>query len=242
MKITDAYWEKRNLGITCTEIIIENGDQLSHLEEINDVLECVEYVVVKVPSARFEMNNYLTQKRFVFIEGSINLYLDLKDAVLTTLQQRLNGVVTYAEMDEVDLSQLYYEIERGMFKSDRILLDDFFTEKQAAARYINWIKDELAKSTQAYKMVYKDDPIGFFTFREVEKNIFYPFLAGMYKKYASSGLGFETVRKPIEEAIKRGGHTIHTYISTNNTAVFRVHIQQGFSVHEMQYVFVKHNK
>jgi len=62
MKITDAYWEKRNLGITCTEIIIENGDQLSHLEEINDVLECVEYVVVKVPVARFEMNNYLTQK------------------------------------------------------------------------------------------------------------------------------------------------------------------------------------
>jgi len=241
MKITDAFWEKRNLGVNCTEITIEKEDHVSEFENALSTINADEYLVVKVPVARFDMNEYLSKNGFIFVEGSINFHLNMKEAVLSLLQQRLNRVITYSEMDVADLIQLFAEIEKGLFKTDRILLDGYFNEKQSATRYINWIKDELAKTSQVYKIVYKNDAIGFFTFKEVDAGVYYPFLAGLYEKYSNSGLGFTTLRKPIEEVIARNGKFISTYASTNNPYVIRSHTQQGFSIKEMQYVFIKHN-
>jgi len=157
------------------------------------------------------------------------------------LQERLNKVVSYAEMEDTDLRDLYNEIKGGMFGTDRILLDPYFNSEMAAVRYINWISDELKKGTQAYKIIYKKDSIGFFTFKESSKGVYYPFLAGLYKSYSASGLGFTTLRKPIDEAIKREGNLISTFASTNNLPVVRAHTQQGFSIKQIHYVFVKHN-
>jgi hypothetical protein len=241
MELIDAFWEKRNLGVDCTEITISNEDTVSQLEAITDLLDTIEYIVVKVPIARLDINEYLTKHDFVFIEANVNFQLNIKDAILTPLQQRLNNSIAYAEMNASDLSLLYVEIEKGLFKTDRILLDHNFTKLQAATRYINWIKDELARTAKAYKIVYKEDTIGFFTFKQIAEDVYYPFLAGLYEKYSQSGLGFTTLRKPIEEVIKRKGKLISTYASTNNPYVIRAHTQQGFSIHDMQYVYVKHN-
>ena len=241
MKIIDAFWEKRNLGVDCTEITINKEDTVFQLEDVNELLNTIEYIVVKVPFGRLDINEYLMKRGFIFVEGSVNFHLNIKEAVLSPLQQRLNNVISYQEMDESDLYQLYNEIGNGLFKTDRILLDSCFTEEQAATRYVNWIKDELKRTTQVYKILYKEDTIGFFTFKEVSDDIYYPFLAGLYEKYSNSGLGFITLRKPIEEVIKRNGKSISTYASTNNLYVIRAHAQQGFSIHDMQYVYVKHN-
>ncbi len=241
MKIIEAFWEKRNLGVSCTEISIEKEDTVELLEEKKSNFGSAEYMVIKVPVARFDIHEYLTKNNFIFIEGSINFHLNLKEATLTKLQQRLDGEVTYAEMNSDDLEQLYEEIKKGLFKSDRILLDTYFTADQAAMRYINWIKDELSKTTQVFKIVHKNQAIGFFTFKQIAEHVFYPFLAGLYEKYANSGLGFTTLSKPIEESRKRNGKFISTYTSTNNPSVVRVHTQQGFTIKELQYVYVKHN-
>jgi len=242
MRIVDAFWEKRNLSVDCVEITIEKHDILSQLEEICNQLNTIDYVVVKVPVARIDINEYLTKQGFIFVEGSVNFQLNVKDAILSPLQQRLNAAITYSEMEENDLAQLYTEIENGLFKTDRILFDSYFTEKQAATRYINWIKDELTRTTQAYKIVYKEDAIGFFTFKEVSENTYYPFLAGLYEKYTNSGLGFTTLRKPIEEVIRRNGKSISTFASTNNPLTLRSATQQGYNISNINYVFIKHNK
>jgi len=241
MKIIDAFWEKRNLDVDCIEINIHKQDNVSDLEEISNLLETAEYVVVKVPVAQMDINEYLTKLDFVFVQVSINFQLNVKGAFLTPLQHRLNNVTSYIEMSKSDLSQLYIEMENGLFKTDRIFLDNQFTEKQAATRYINWIKDELAKTTQIYKVVYKEYTIGFFTFKEVSENVYFPFLGGLYKKYSNSGLGFTIVRKQIEEALKRNGKSISTYASSNNPGIIRALAQQGFSIKDMQYVYIKHN-
>jgi len=144
-------------------------------------------------------------------------------------------------MNEEDLLVLIEEINNGLFRSDRIILDHHFESGLAAKRYTNWIKDELNRTTQVYKILHKKDSIGFFTFKASGPQVYYPFLAGLYSKYSNSGLGFTTIRKPIEEVIKRNGKTISTFASTNNPYVVRAHLQQGFSIDETQYVFVKHN-
>lgn len=242
MKIIDAFWEKRNLGVDCKEIVISETDAISEVEQVAALVGSVDYLVVKVPVGRFDVNSYLASLGFTFVEASINLRLQMKDAVLSPLQQRLNTVIGYEEMNNADLDQLFLEIDKGLFATDRILLDPVFSSAQAANRYVNWIKDELSRKSQAYKIVYKGDSIGFFTFKMLEDGVYYPFLAGMYSKYSNSGLGFATLRKPTEEVIRREGKMISTYVSSNNNAVIRTHLRLGFTVHEMSYVYIKHKK
>lgn len=241
MKIIDAFWEKKNLNLSCKEIVIEENDTTDTLNDIKEILQSTEYIVIKIPPARIDISEMLSNLGFVFIEGSINFKLNLKDAVLSPLQKRLNAAIGYSEMGNQDISELFSQIREGIFNSDRIILDHHFSSSQASTRYINWITDELEKTTKVYKITYKEETIGFFTFKSIDDKIYYPFLAGLYKKYSKSGLGFTTLRKPIEEAIKRGGTMISTYASTNNPIVIRSHTQQGFSINNIQYVFVKHN-
>jgi hypothetical protein len=241
MKIIDAYWEKRNIGIDCIEISIDKFDTIGQLIEVLERHATTDYIIIKVPVACLDFNEFLANHGFTFVEGSINFQLKVKDAKLNPLQQRLNAAISYSEMDAADLIQLYAEMENGLFKTDRISLDNNFSAMQASSRYIYWINDELEKTSKAYKIIYKGVVIGFFTFKAITFDSYYPFLAGLYSNFAKSGLGFTTLRKPIEEAIHRNGKSISTFASTNNPYVVRAHIEQGFTIVETQYVFVKHN-
>ncbi len=241
MKIVEAFWEKRNLGVSCKEIVLEQSDSVVDLDVLATLSLSTEYLVVKVPTTRFDINVSLSSLGFAFVEGSVNVVLQLKDAILSPLQQRLNAAIAYSEMSVEDIECLNVELQNGLYATDRVLLDSHFTPEQAAHRYVNWIDDELKRTSQVYKITYKNDTIGFFTFKMMSDGVCYPFLGGLYQNFASSGLGFATLRKPIEEAISRGCRMISTYVSTNNPAVLRAHMQQGFSIREMQYVFVKHN-
>ncbi len=241
MKIIDAYWEKRNLGVDSKEFVLEDSDTVESLSAIKDSMKSVGYMVVKVPVARLDIYEELSRLGFVYVESSVHFQVKLHEAQLTPLQERLNAAVSYEEMDSSDLEQLYKELDNGLFDTDRIVLDPYFSKEQAAIRYRNWINDELSKGTKVYKIVYKKEAIGFFTFKKTAPGVFYPFLAGLYKNHTAGGLGFSIIRKPIEEAIKRGGSAISTYVSSNNLPVVRVHLQQGFVINDIKNIFVKHN-
>jgi hypothetical protein len=242
MQIIDAYWERRNLGLDCKEIIFEDSDEIQSICQIQDICENVGYVVAKLPVTRFDLYEKLTELGFVYIESSINLRINLKNAVLNTLEERLNNSITYAEMNNDDMAILFKELDNGLFLTDRIYLDYHFTKDKAANRYKNWISDELTQGTKVYKILYKQDTIGFFTFKELSPIMYYPFLAGLYKAYNNSGLGFTMIRKPIEEALNRKGSCISTYVSTNNLPVVRIHLRQGFILYDVKNIFIKHKK
>ncbi len=239
MEIIDAFWEKRNLGITTTEIIFHKDDNLNIVEK--ELSACnSQYVVCKVPTGRFDINHLLTKYGYSYIETSINFVINVKDAVLSPLQARLNKVVSYSEMNETDIEKLYQEISTGLFNTDRIALDNKFTKQQATNRYKNWIADELEKGTKLFNIQYKDDTIGFFTLKDMGNTTYYPFLAGMYKSSNVSGLGFSIIRKPIEEVLNQRGKRIETYVSSNNLVAINTHLKQGFIVNENKYIFIKH--
>jgi len=240
MKRIDAHWEKRNLGVSCVEVLLNKNDKLIEVKNLLDHI-CAEYIVVKVPVCRFDINRLLTDCGYSFIECSLNMIINAKDVVLNPLHARINNSIFYEEMNEDDINTLQKEIKKGLFNTDRIVLDDCFSLNLAADRYINWITDELAENSQLFKIIYKKDTVGFFTFKQILQDVYYPFLAGLYKRYLKSGLGFTTIRKPIEEVLKRKGKKISTYISTNNVPVIKNYLQQGFTVSDINYVYIKHN-
>lgn len=240
MKIIDAIWEKRNLGVSTAEIEIEECDSLEDIKEkINGVNS--QYVVAKVPSGKLDIMFWLEQQGFNFVECSIHVTHSLQNMELSPIQKRIEASVTHEKMAEEDLEQLFYEVRKGLFSTDRVSLDKTFTKEQATNRYVGWINDEISRGCEMFKLIYKDKNIGFFAFKEVEEGVFYPFLAGMYEEYQKTGLGAIFNYKPMKEAKSRNGKKISTYISTNNSNTVRMHVLNGFEFGDIKYIYVKHN-
>ena len=165
---------------------------------------------------------------------------NLKNIELSGIRKRLNDSIVYEEMDQTDIARLYVELKRGVFITDRIYLDTAFTKEQASQRYVYWLEDERGRGGQLYKVVYKEQTIGFFIFKETTNGGCYPFLSGLYESAATPGMGNILLHKIIEEASRRGLKFISSYISTNNLPVVKVHISEGFTITDISYVYIKH--
>jgi L-amino acid N-acyltransferase YncA len=240
MKIVEAFWEQRNLGVTCTEVSLDESDTIDILTATLASLHG-QYLIIKVPIARFDLMTTVEKAGFSFIEGSMNVVHHLKNIQLSGIQKRLNDSILYEEMDQADIARLYDELRRGIFVTDRVYLDTAFTKEQAAQRYEYWIEDECGRGAQLYKLVYKSQAIGFFIFKETSNGGCYPFLAGLYESTTTPGGGNVLVHKIIEEASRRGLKFISSFISTNNLPVIKVHLSEGFTIAQISYVYIKHN-
>ena len=239
LKVINAVWEKRNLGVDCHEIKIEINDTIDYIKNELPKNEA-QYTVVKVPSNRCDLNFLLQELGYKYIESSIHLTHDLKNINLNPIQQRILNSIGYETMDKFDIDKLFCEIEKGIFTTDRIYVDPYFTHEQAANRYVNWISDELDKGCEIFKLTYKNDSIGFFTFKNIGNSTCYPFLAGMYNNYLNSGLGMSAIEKPLRETIKRNCTKVSTFVSSNNLKIFRIHLGLGFSLDDIHLVYAKH--
>lgn len=238
MKITDAYWEKRNIGVETAEIAIDREDDVAacrkRLKEVT-----APYQVVKMPAGMIPMQKMMQEEGFVFMETLVRLRHDLKSCVLTPLQKRLAKDVTYVRMDACGLDVMYAQIDQGMFTTDRITLDGQFDGEQARARYKGWIGDELQRKGEAYQFICRDEAIGFCVHR-VEEEASYGILGGIYPKYRSAGLGFLSLFLSIQIEQKRRARCLIADVSTNNMASLRSEIAMGFQIIDLKYVFIKH--
>jgi hypothetical protein len=240
VRIVDAVWELRNLGVSCLEVAIEATDTEAEVRNRLSRLTA-QYLVVKVPAGRADLMFCLSDLGYGFIEASIHITRKVAHRELPAIQKRLADSVSYAPMQECDMQVLWNELRKGMHDTERVYLDPHFTREQAANRYICWIQDETAHGADLYKLLYQGQSIGYFTLKHLGGGVYYPFLAGMYEGHRSSGLGFNIAYKPMCEIAARGGESISTYISTNNDKAVRIHVSMGFRFEEIKYVFVKHN-
>ncbi len=239
MQVTNAFWEKRNLGVECNEIKIEDKDTESEIEKI--LLENeAEYTVVKVPSGKFDAMFLLSKLGYTYVESSMNLVHDLKNIPLSPIHQRIMNTITFTPMNDSDINLMCDEIRKGIYTTDRIYADPSFTNEQAANRYINWLMDEKERGTELFNLCHKDKIIGFFAFKDIGNNTCYPFLVAMYKDFLLSGLGLCTIEKPLKLAVDRGYKNYSTYVSSNNTSQINTHMLLGFKIKSMESVYVKH--
>jgi hypothetical protein len=240
VKTVDAFWERRNLGVTCFEVAAETTDTET---EVKNGLErlVAQYLVVKVPVGRPDLMSCLSEMDFRFIEANIHVTRTIDNLELSGIQKRLAGSVSYAPMQEGDMQVLLDELGNGMHDSDRVYLDPHFTKEQSANRYSSWIQDEVARGADVYKLILKGQSIGYFALKHLGGGIYDPFLAGMYRSHRNIGLGFNIVYKPMCEIAARGGRSVSTHISTNNESIVRTYVSMGFQFDKITYVYIKHN-
>lgn len=237
MKLTDAVWEKRNLGLTTAEITVELGDTAEILRERLPAVKA-EYQVAKAPHGRMDLYFALQEQGFAFSEASIRVSHEIGTYKCPPLIERLLNKVSYEEMP--DLVTMEHYIRKGMFQTDRVILDPFFTSEQAAERYIGWMRDEQERGARLFHYTYQGAPIGFSCMRGNEEGEYYPVLGGIYPNDKPLPFGMVILYKQLDIARDLDGKRLYTYISSNNLPVVKAYNQCGYSVEEVQYVFVKH--
>lgn len=239
MKVIDAYWEKRNLGVDTKELVCEMSDALLDVKEQIQQLSA-KYMVVKVPSERTDLSEFVQKAGFYYVEDLIEVTHDLHETVRNPLHQRLYDSMSYRRMNEEDVQQLYKEIQAGLFETDRISKDMEFGKEKAARRYENWIKDMISQGAVPYVILYKEEPAGFIILQSKDKKTYTSVLGGGYEKFRSSGLGI--VQKEQEIVKKLGGKRVVTHVSSNNPSQLKALMLNGYLPKDIQHVFIKHEK
>tara|TARA_Y100000768_G_scaffold388461_1_gene384503 strand:- start:8527 stop:9249 length:723 start_codon:yes stop_codon:yes gene_type:complete len=240
MKIIDAFWEERNLGVTCYEVLIEDSDTISSVKDSLLSFD-KEYIVIKVPTHLNKINSLLQENGYKFMETTINCVNMAELPELNKVQKRVLDSLIYLEMNNDDFSELFQEIKLNMFEDDRVSIDNHFSREQANKRYIGWIKDEINKGSQTYKICFKNDVVGFFLLRKEDEQTMVAVLGGIYKRFRSFGFGFCMNYLEIQEGIKQNVSRIKTSFSTNNRASTSMHFSLNYRLDEQHNIFVKHN-
>lgn len=238
MKIIDSVWEKENLGVTSKEVIIDMKDNIDDVENglsaIND-----QYIVVKIPASKFEIMNLVQDMGYRFVEEIISVEHDLHEVKRNRILQRLYDSLDYREMNEDDINTLYDEINKGMFDSDRISNDPYFSPELSARRYRNWVASMLKSGAIPYVMSYKGEPAGFIILTTKDRIVYHSVLGGGYEKFRKTGLGI--VQKEQEIVKFLGGKLVTTNVSSNNVNQCKALLANGYTVTNINHVFVKHN-
>ncbi|MBR5914412.1 MAG: hypothetical protein IKZ58_08625 [Selenomonadaceae bacterium] len=231
MKIIDATWEKRNLGVTCYEIEFSNEDKLSDIESNREKFFERQYVVLKVPNNRADISAYVQSQGAKYIESLITFQCDLRNWKLPDSLKDLCALSSYAPMNDDDIEVMFSEIRKGIFKTDRVYLDPYFTKEQAAQRYVNWSKDMLKQGYTPYKILYQGVTVGFYLHA----------LAGVYSKFLGTGMGMFVQYACIDSSIKAGRTKAYAVVSSNNPEVVNIRIKLGCQIKSTNYIFVMHN-
>lgn len=241
MQITDAVWEQRNLGVSCYEIKIEHQDTLEDVSRKYDELTEKQYMVVRIPSDCHWAVGFFQDRGYRFIEAALTIThkFDLIPELRKT--KKIFSRCSYSEMTEKDISQLYDEIDKGIFKTDRIYLDPYFKKELAAQRYKNWIGDLISKGGYLYKATLDDEAIGFFSSTQIQPGVIVGALGGVYSAFEGTGYGvcvqYAAHIFSMDHNIKKAS----CKVSGNNIGIIEADLMLGDKISGVEYVFIKHN-
>lgn len=237
MRIVNATWEERNLGVTTTEITIERDDRPEFVDAQLSLVDS-EYSVVKIPSDMERVLKIVQNHGYAFIEDMIHVEHDLNEVEMSPVLKRLYERTSYREMTDQDFNQLQAEIEKGMFDNDRISNDEFFKKGLSSKRYMNWTKDLRNHGAQFFVITYGNECTGFVALEKKDAKTYYSVLGGGYEKFRKSGLGI--IQKEPEITRKLGGKRLVTSVSSNNVGQLKALIMNGYKPYAIDHVLVKH--
>ncbi len=241
MRIVDAFWEERNMGCVTQEVTIEPDDSIEDIISAMDSLSA-NYQVVKVCSARFDANKVIMEKGFQFVESLFKISNDFSNVGCNGLIRRISKEISMKHMTFDEKKLMEEQIMSGMFNTDRISIDPFFSEEQSANRYLGWIQDEINLGAELYTYGYKDKPIGFCLLKEEGSHHFNSILGGIYDTGTKIPLGGAIIYRQVEMLKSVGAKSAYTHVSSNNLPIVRAHTQFGYVIEDIKYVYIKHTK
>ncbi|MBQ8914060.1 MAG: GNAT family N-acetyltransferase [Lachnospiraceae bacterium] len=240
MKIVDAFWEKRNLNVDVTEIDLDGNETVDEVVETLRKLS-TSYNVIKLPVARNDLLLKVQEEGFIFVEVSIALESGISAIDIPPLYSRFLPHINIKTADEREREIVLDEIKNGeIFETDRIALDPHFSRQMAGLRYYNWAKDLIETGADFPVAYYKDDMVAFGVNKSIDDKTYDAVLGGVISEFGRKGFGFWALYANYDSIKRQGGKKIVTHVSSNNMPVFKLHMQNGYTVSGMKYILVKH--
>lgn len=238
MRVVDAHWELRNLGLRTLEIEFETADLPETISKLLDENSNV-IVVAKVPVGHVGLHHQLARHGFVFCESMIDFRHDLHDVELSSALSRLSGNVQVASASRSQVPVILENVTSGMFTTDRISLHPRFSSVTANRRYANWLRDELEQGANLMQLIYRDQVVAFFSFRIVSADEPVIALSGVFPGLVLPGMGSVLQAKILEHARQSGCRALSTRVSTNTPAAIKTHLDLDFSVGSIWNIFMR---
>lgn len=243
MKEINAVWEKRNLGVSCTELEFTRGDTVDCVPELSRA-QTSEYLVAKVPVGMSELGYALQAEGFAYAETNFRLTKTLSALPeLPELYRRYAPRISYHPANPSGQMRILDKIAGGgIFTTDKVACDPFFSPALSGRRYALWTKDLLEQGIgRAFLLCYREQEVGFCV--NVRKDGFYDaFLGGLFPEAQDTGLGFATIYANLHSIYLAGGRKVVTGVSSNNPSILRLHMLYGFTIGEMAAIYIKHQK
>lgn len=240
MKIIEATWEKRNLGLETVEIEFDSADFLANKDAMATTIKKMEsmyqYIVIKLPRNQIEANTLLQELGYVFVETQFTIKKKLSEVA----GLRLSNYIDDLDVEQIfDKQRILRNMDDTMFETDRIALDKRLGKELANKRYRNWIKDLNSETNLLYVMMDKAIDIGFFTISTNSSKIADLPLGGIYSDHKRKGYGIALIYYPMLLSKQLSYTYTRTKVSSNNKEVLDLYLFLGYSVGTIQYVFTK---
>ena len=142
MNIKETPWELRNLGVESSiEFYFEVNDSVNELS--TDVLKNSDYVyqVAHIPVGNINLVNKLLEHGFTFAETKIELTADLRNLELPKTFERFSKGLSYHKASEDEVERINAAMIGGVFSTDKVALDPYFSVSIAGQRYVYWTED-----------------------------------------------------------------------------------------------------
>lgn len=239
MKIIEAIWEKRNLGVTTQEVTIEITDNISDLLKLKALLS--EYQVVKLPIDRADFIFQIQNIGFNFAEIIYESQHNLSEPILYGPINRLKDNFCYARVELADIDRIKTRILDGIFRTDRVALDPNFGVLDAGKRYVGWLADEIDSGSYVFELRYKNNSYAFFVM-SVKEKVCYGRIGGVYLNTKGFGLGILLNYYEIVVARELGCTSLTTSFSSNNNPIYLINEMLGYKTRPTFNIFVRHNR
>lgn len=241
MKIVDAVWEKRNLGVETVDFTIEENDEIQNVKELLLKYDAP-YQVMHVPSGKTDVLLCAGELGFSVIEVNIKLGHQMKDVSIPRLFQRYEKGISYHDAEREEIEKILEIVEQGeMFLTDKIAKDPCFGKDKSGYRYRCWCEQVLENNASVVVCQYKNENIGFEIYTvNAETNKATNIVGGVFPKYTGGGLGFAPLWVELLHQKEAGIKSVVTSVSSNNIPVLKLHESLGYQVQDMTYILIKH--
>jgi hypothetical protein len=223
VKLINAFWEERNLGLKSCEIIFEKKDLLD-LNLMQDLKNKYKYIVAKVPEGDIPLVHKLENEGFHYIENKFHYSAESHNYQIFDKKylEHYKNVHCQKVSDTLSYNLIKKEVHNHLFEFDRITLDPYFDNEVASLRHTLWIEDLFKNETvETYLLKNREKDFGFFMFEKRDENYFIP-MAGIFEKFQKTGLAFFLIYFPFKIAAEDGVKTVEAIFSSNNTAIINL--------------------
>lgn len=218
MKITDAYWEERNLGLKVCELIFEPGDTIDY-NKLSELEKSYDYLVAKIPGNKTELVHAMEETGFRYLENQQTIYFETGQLLKIdgSWKNRFREIQCERVSERNILENICEKIRGGLYVNGRISADPLISMGISDIRIANWLTDLFSKSSASvYALRKKDSITGYFVLDDLGDNHLNIVQAGIFREFQNKGYSFLLLLYIMKTAFENNFTGIFASISANN--------------------------